>query len=95
MKDSKGELVQSGIYPKQFNIDYEGKTKEHMGVAILPFVNIDVIRKAYAKINSKSKKLARNAKGKTEIFKYDQSYVTKYTSQYGDILKNKVQKTYL
>lgn len=32
------------FYPKQFEIDYEGKYKDYQGVALLPFVDFDKIR---------------------------------------------------
>src|SRR5437868_14044097 len=47
LKSPESPLVKKGYYPDNFVIDYEGKTKEHMGVALLPFVNIDDVIEAY------------------------------------------------
>ena len=47
MLDPNSPLVKAGYYPESFQIDYEGKTKDHEGIAILPFVDYSVVHKAY------------------------------------------------
>lgn len=89
-------LSKAGFYPKTFEIDYEGKTKEHMGVALLPFVNIEEVIKAYTPIAAKLKnEYVRNSVGRPELFLYDASYTASYTSDYGNIPKMHVKKIVL
>jgi 5'-3' exonuclease len=90
MKDPKSKLVKEGIYPLSFKIDLEGKTKEHMGVALLPFADTKLIKKVYGSVPLK--KFTRNEFGKNEKFVYDETYTSKYTSDYGNIEKNHVRK---
>jgi len=87
-------LVKAGYYPKNFEIDYEGKTKEHMGVALLPFINVDEVRKNYAPVAKTLRNTyVRNSIGSLEKFVYDEFYTATYKSDYG-ILKNmKIRKT--
>ena len=47
MQSSSSPLVVQGVYPESFSVDYEGKTKEHMGVAILSFVDRKMVIDAY------------------------------------------------
>ncbi len=90
-------LVKAGFYPKTFQIDLEGKTKEHMGVALLPFVDVDVVKKVYAGAASKMNgRYARNENTRAEKFWYDSTIVgTTYTSDYGVIKGNLVRKMFL
>ncbi len=90
-------LVKSGIYPSTFEIDLEGKTKEHMGIALLPFVNIDKIEKEYQPVADKLKnKYVRNSIGKAELFKYEPvAKSVTYSSDYGNIKNLRVMKTYV
>jgi len=89
-------LVKAGFYPKEFKIDYEGKTKEHMGVALLPFVDIDKVIEAYTPIAAELKNTyVRNTRGRPESFRYDPKYLAEYRSDYGNISKVKVRKTIL
>lgn len=39
MTETTSPLVKKNYYPKEFEIDYEGKTKNHEGVPILKFLN--------------------------------------------------------
>jgi 5'-3' exoribonuclease 1 len=94
MVSPTSKLVKSGMYPETFQIDYEGKTKEHMGVALLPYVDIDLVWGVYNGVVSK-KKYIRNRLSKVERFVYKKTYTAKYTSKYGDIEDNHVVKSYL
>lgn len=89
-------LVKLGYYPEKFEIDLEGKTKEHMGVVLLPFVDIIEIEKAYAPIADKLKNIyIRNSVGRPAVFTYDESYTVRYTSDYGNIQKSHVKKKFV
>lgn len=90
------DLVKLGYYPSSFKTDLEGKTKEHMGVVLLPFVDIGEIEKAYAPVAATLKnRYVRNTVGRPEIFEYDETYTAKYTSDYGNIPLLHVRKTYV
>lgn len=79
-------LVKKGYYPDTFEIDYEGIYKEHMAVALLPFVDVKEIRKAYAPVAAKLKNTyVRNEPGKIGVFRRDPSVTFKYESDYGTI----------
>lgn len=91
--DPNSPLVRAGFYPKSFSIDYEGKTKEHMGVALLPFVEVETIREAYTPIAKNLKNsYVRNSVGRNESFRFDPSYTARYESDYGTIEKMHVRK---
>lgn len=92
----KGKLYELGYYPETFEIDLEGKTKEHMGVALLPFVDIDEIENAYTPIfKSLKNRYIRNDLGQTGVFQYDPKYTAKYKSDYGNIKTLKIKKSFL
>jgi 5'-3' exoribonuclease 1 len=40
-------------YPKEFSIDFEGKTQEYEGVVLLPFINSQKIQREYDSIKTK------------------------------------------
>ena len=84
LTSEKSELRTRGYLPDTLEIDYEGKTKEHMAVIKLPFVNVGVVKKAYDKIQQKAK-YGRNQVGKEETFRYDPSYNASYVSDYGKL----------
>lgn len=93
-KDSP--LVKAGYYPKSFDIDYEGKFQDWQGVALLPFVDYDIIHKAYVKRTKRIKnpeKYFRNKIGTISTFKYDANYTAKFTSRMGNIDKLHVRKS--
>jgi len=52
-------LVKDGFYPSTFEIDLQGKTEEYQGIAILPFIDIDLVQSVYEKF--KTKRLERNS----------------------------------
>lgn len=83
---SESVLVKAGYYPSSFKIDLEGKTKEHMGVALLPFVDYEVVYAAYNEVLPTLKnKYVRNNIGKPCIFELCKDYTCNYTSDYGNI----------
>jgi 5'-3' exonuclease len=92
--DHTSPLVRAGYYPEQFKIDYAGKYKEFMGVVILPFVPIDVVREVYEKERHKlTQRYVRNTLSQPELFKYDPSYRATYESDYGNIGVMHIRKT--
>lgn len=92
----ESSLARLGYYPEKFEIDLEGKTKEHMGVVLLPFVDIAEIEKAYAPIAENLKNTyVRNSVGRPAVFTYDENYTVRYTSDYGNIQKSHVKKKFV
>lgn len=91
MTDSNSSLVKLGYYPSTFKVDYEGKFKDYQGVCLLSFVNYEDIYNSYKKVSSKTKH-NRNSPGKVMMFKYNENYTCKYTSDFGKILKLHIQK---
>ena len=90
---SESPLVKKGYYPKEFKIDYEGKTKTHMATTLLPFVNPEDVVEAYLPIAKTLKNTyVRNTLKRPEMFVYDPEYLASYTSDYGDISPMKVRK---
>lgn len=63
------------LYPKTFNIDYEGKYKEYQGVALLPFMDIEKIKSYCARI-PKKRGYVLYFKRSNEIYSYKTSYGT-------------------
>jgi 5'-3' exonuclease len=70
-------------YPKNFEIDYEGKNQEYEGIALLPFVDLEKVKQEYNKVKGTTHR--RNSISKVKIFKYDSRIITIYKSDYGSI----------
>jgi len=80
--------------PTEFEIDYEGKTQEHLGVVILPFADFDIIYAAYNPIAARIKnRYVRNELARPGSFQFNKNYFAKYESDYGVIEEMHVQKT--
>jgi 5'-3' exonuclease len=93
LRSPESPLVKKGYYPTSFQIDYEGKTKTHMGTTLLPYVNVEDVLEAYKPIAASLKnRYVRNTRGRPEMFRYDPGYLASYTSDYGNIQKMKVRK---
>lgn len=77
-------------YPKQFEVDYEGKYQEHQGIALLPIVDPDIIRGAYNSMSvGMTDKDPRNKQ--TTPFKFNKSGVATsktYKTKYGPVTTN-------
>jgi 5'-3' exoribonuclease 1 len=58
--------------PEDFKIDLSGKRREWEGTVILPFMNLELMRKCYfKKLGEVSRKdLARNIKGNSFMYTY-------------------------
>lgn len=78
-------------YPDKFEIDYEGKTKEHFGIVLLPFLDIETVEKSYNKYPL-SGEYQKNTITEDEYYEYFTSFESKYSNKdYGDIPVNKVK----
>lgn len=94
--DPNSPLVRAGYYPSELKIDYEGQIKEHMGVVLLPFVDVATVRAAYAPIAATLKNhYVRNTVGRNEKFVYDPRYTATYISDYGKLEGMHVRKQYV
>ena len=91
MNHPDSPLVANGVYPDSFSVDYEGKTKEHMGVALLSFVDRDTIIEAYNTIQ-RSETGGRNKRGVPVRFWVDPSFCTRFVSPFGTISRNRVRR---
>lgn len=95
MLDPKSPLVKLGYYPTDFEEDCEGKLKEYQCVALLDFIDCDVVTKHYYLTNKKcldGKTYKRNNYSNVYLFKYKDKQVFKYTSKMGNISLSKVEK---
>lgn len=84
------EIVKSPVmkefYPKDFDIDVEGKARDWQGVALLPFLDYTILHTEYMK--DKYKKVRTQARNKEKIKKeyvYDDSVRYDYNNHYGNI----------
>jgi len=92
MIENNSSLVKAGYYPEKFDIDYEGKYQSYQGIAMLPFVEYEVVSKAYREHDKKSKfKYHRNIPGKLSTFKFCEDYCVNFQSEYGEIKKCRVK----
>ena len=91
MNHPASPLVVKGVYPDSFSIDYEGKTKDHMGVALLPFVERDTIIGAYGTIQT-TKTEGRNKIGVPVRFWVDPSFCSRFVSPFGSVARNRVRR---
>jgi len=75
------------FYPNDFEVDLAGKRKEWEGTVILPMVNFSNIQREYFNYISRVNQieLKRNIKGKSFIYKYNDTYSKFYRSYYGNI----------
>lgn len=77
-------------YPDKFEIDYEGKTKEHFGIVLLPFLDIETVERIYDKYQIEL--YQKNTLTGDEYYEYFKDFESKYkNNDYGDIPKNKVK----
>ncbi len=91
MQSPVSPLVMKGVYPDSFSIDYEGKTKEHMGVAILSFVGRESIVDAYNTV-PRTKSAERNKKGVPVRFWADPSFCSRFVSPFGTVYPNRIRR---
>jgi 5'-3' exoribonuclease 1 len=93
MTDKSSLFNEKGYYPESFEVDCEGKLKDHQCITLLPFVDSQVIRSEYEAFNSKSKKKwHRNEFSTPKVFKYQKTgFLSKYKGPYGTIEKCKVR----
>ena len=100
-----GKIIDSlpeKYYPEKFEIDYEGKTKEHFGIVLLPFLDIETVEKSYDKYPlsgdltksqaPQSGEYQKNTLTGDEYYEYFTSFESEYENKdYGNIKKNKVK----
>lgn len=93
MIDEDSILVKKGYYPAEFKIDYEGKRKDHEGIAILPFVDYSIITNVFDEFNKNVKgKWYKNQKGENSIFFISENYKSKFISKFGIINNCKINR---
>lgn len=87
MTDSDSPLVKAGYYPTTFKIDREGKRKEHEGIAILPYVDYNVISNVFHHRQRQTKlRYHRNQLGGVYAFRWIRSgFRVNFRSRYGTI----------
>lgn len=89
-------LVKMGYYPETFEVDCEGKLKEHECVTLLSFVDYDVIHENYEKMVGccikHPEKYHRNEIGTPVYFVYDGKYTAKFKCEFGEIPRLHIQK---
>lgn len=74
--------------PTSFEVDYEGKIKEHEGIALLPFVDYRLVREVYSSVAGRP--FHRDSVGTSVTFRYDDTYFSTFESKYGKIEDNQV-----
>ena len=82
------------FFPDKIEIDLAGKKNDYQGIALLPFVDINLIKKAHSeKIGSvHSKETNRNKHGRTFRYLYMPHYISETRkSYYGDIANYKIR----
>ena len=73
--------------PTELEIDLAGKRREWEGIVLLPMVDFDIVRKCYFQsLPSVDKRESRrNIRGKSYVYRYDESAKRLFRSYYGDI----------
>eukprot|EP00288_Rhodomonas_lens_P006689 CAMPEP_0177725258 /NCGR_PEP_ID=MMETSP0484_2-20121128/19154_1 /TAXON_ID=354590 /ORGANISM="Rhodomonas lens, Strain RHODO" /LENGTH=1134 /DNA_ID=CAMNT_0019237757 /DNA_START=456 /DNA_END=3857 /DNA_ORIENTATION=+ len=67
-------LNQAGFYPLDFEIDMEGKKMEWEAIALIPFIDADLLRQEHDKVDARllaPEDAVRNAFGKNRRFVFD------------------------
>jgi len=90
MLSTDSPLVKAGYYPKFFDVDYEGKRKEHEGKPILPFVDFKTVSDAYNGVNTHFR-WKRNRLGSDSLFRWIPTFSTRFKSRYGEIKNCRVR----
>jgi 5'-3' exoribonuclease 1 len=78
-----------GYYPDNFEVDYEGKFKEYQGIAILPFVNYEIVSKAFKDVQTNNL-YHKNILGSEYTFKWSAAKNVIFKSEYGVINNCKI-----
>ena len=76
-------------YPTSFEVDLEGKRNDWEGIAILPFIDLNLVQSHYRKLVKKidQKSLSRNIIGHTYIYKWNHfAEPESYQNFYGKIV---------
>jgi 23S rRNA U2552 (ribose-2'-O)-methylase RlmE/FtsJ len=89
------------FFPKTFTVDYEGKTKDYMGIPIIPFVDNNLFKEIYNKlypyflsINKDNEKvLDRNNFGEEILLEYVKDIEVKYECEYETLEELHIKRT--
>ena len=84
----------SEIYPEKIDIDLSGKKNDYQGIALLPFVDVNLIKKFHnEKIDLVNiRESSRNKHGKTFVYSYMDHYIGETKKfYYGDISNYKIR----
>jgi 5'-3' exonuclease len=80
-------------YPEEFKIDISGKRKEYEGIAILPFIDTEFMKKVYDEnvIKVSDSEISRNIIGRSFSYTFStKNRERDIDSYYGKLLKSKV-----
>ncbi|HSA76263.1 MAG TPA: SAM-dependent methyltransferase [Nitrosarchaeum sp.] len=88
-------------FPTDFEIDYQGKTKDYMGVAVIPFVNNLLFKKWYDKMyplflkkyTNDVNTINRDTLGENILLERDAKITVNYFSQIGNLEKIHIKRT--
>lgn len=77
----------SKYYPKQFEVDLEGKRNEWEAIALLPIVDVNEVKNAYNQVIKSVEEAdsKRNIIGFSYIYKFDKNCKETYKSYYGEL----------
>lgn len=89
----EGGLVESGMFPLQFEKDFEGKLKEHEAQSLIPFADYGLIKKAIESVGSIESVIDIPDDVFEYVFEYDCRFTSRFDSKYGNILINHVKLT--
>jgi 5'-3' exonuclease len=70
MLSSDSALVKAGYYPKEYELDYEGKPAEHLAAVLLKQIDdISLVREEYQKVSKRDpNRYARNELGHNYMY---------------------------
>ena len=86
-------LAEENFFPSLVHVDYEGVTREHMGVVLLPYISLKRIAEEVSEKVSPLKEYKRNTFSKNQIFRYLDSRDVRpqnFENRYGVLSKVKV-----
>lgn len=82
-------LVKLGYYPDKVIIDCEGKIKEHLGISLLPFVDVFLVNKYYDIVATyPENKFPRNIISNNVIFHISKDRTFLFENKFGQIKSN-------
>lgn len=82
------------FFPEDFEIDYEGKIREHESIVLIPFMDPKLLREWYMRIKSSTRRFKRDELGGKYIFTRNEK-PTCFESRYGYLKNMKVACKYI